>query len=223
MATHPCKKLKMMILKLEQVHNQSSCNWLSWKIGIYDLWWDKNEEDGSLDIEIQEDPYIKGRASIFRLYSMYHYLNIHSKRMFVVEEGRKELKRYGELFTSLASMAVHIECSCSLDTDLFIQALQQFIARKGNIRVLEFIRRTRIFLKYWCWLHLSAQKPTSIQSHGTFLGEADSVSTEHSFVSLEHTWKIKWWIIENTAGRNWGYIEWIPGCWLSTDNQLVNL
>ena len=55
---------------------------------------------------------------------------------FLIKEGRKELKRYGELFTCLADRAVHIEYTCSMDTDLFIQAPQQFIARKGNIRVL---------------------------------------------------------------------------------------
>ena len=55
---------------------------------------------------------------------------------FWIKEGRKELKRYGALFTCLASRAVHIECTCSMDTDSFIQALRRFIARRGNIRIL---------------------------------------------------------------------------------------
>ena len=55
---------------------------------------------------------------------------------FLIKEGRKELKRYRALFTCLASRAVHIECTCSMDTDSFIQALLRFIARRGNIRVL---------------------------------------------------------------------------------------
>ena len=55
---------------------------------------------------------------------------------FLIKEGRKESKRYGTLFTCLASRAVHIECTCSMDTDSFIQALRQFIARRGNIRIL---------------------------------------------------------------------------------------
>ena len=55
---------------------------------------------------------------------------------FLIKEGRKELKRYGALFTCLASRTVHIECTCSTDTDSFIQALRWFIARRGNIRVL---------------------------------------------------------------------------------------
>ena len=58
------------------------------------------------------------------------------KLIFLIKEGRKELKRYGALFTCLASRAVHIECTCSMDTDSFIQALRQLIARKGNIRIL---------------------------------------------------------------------------------------
>ena len=55
---------------------------------------------------------------------------------FLIKEGRKELKRYGALFTCLSSRAVHIECTCSLETDSFIQALCRFVARRENIRVL---------------------------------------------------------------------------------------
>ena len=40
---------------------------------------------------------------------------------FWIKEGRKELKRYGALSTCLASRVVHIECTCSMDTDSFIQ------------------------------------------------------------------------------------------------------
>ena len=55
---------------------------------------------------------------------------------FLIQEGRKGLKRYEALFTCLSSRAVHIECTCSLETDSFIQALCRFVARRGNIRVL---------------------------------------------------------------------------------------
>ena len=37
----------------------------------------------------------------------------------LVKEGRKDLKGYGALFTCLATMAVHIECTCSMDTDSY--------------------------------------------------------------------------------------------------------
>ena len=43
---------------------------------------------------------------------------------FLMKEGRKLFKRYGALFTCLASRSVHIECTCSVDADSFIQALQ---------------------------------------------------------------------------------------------------
>jgi len=55
---------------------------------------------------------------------------------FVIKEGRKELKRYGALFTCFHSRAVHIEASNTLDTDSFIQALRRFISRRGNVRTL---------------------------------------------------------------------------------------
>ena len=42
---------------------------------------------------------------------------------FLIKEGRKELKRYMALFTCLASRAVHIECTCGMDIDSFLQSL----------------------------------------------------------------------------------------------------
>ena len=52
---------------------------------------------------------------------------------FLVKEGRKELKRYGCLFTCLASRAVHIETTTKLDTDKFILALRRFVDRRGEV------------------------------------------------------------------------------------------
>ena len=48
---------------------------------------------------------------------------------FIVKDGRKELKRYGVLFTCLASRAIHLEIANSLETDSFINALRRFISR----------------------------------------------------------------------------------------------
>ena len=56
--------------------------------------------------------------------------------LFLVKEGPKELKRYAALFTCLASRAVQIEATCTMDTDSFIQALWRFMARRGNRRIL---------------------------------------------------------------------------------------
>ena len=54
----------------------------------------------------------------------------------LVKEGRKEMKRYGCLFTCLSSRAIHIESTNSLSTDAFIQALRRFVSRRGNVRVI---------------------------------------------------------------------------------------
>ena len=47
---------------------------------------------------------------------------------------RITVKRYGAMFTCMASRAVHIEVTFSLDTDSFILALQRLVAWQGNIR-----------------------------------------------------------------------------------------
>ena len=53
---------------------------------------------------------------------------------FYIKQGRKDVKRYGVLFTCLASRAVHIETADTLETDSFINALRRFVARRGPVR-----------------------------------------------------------------------------------------
>lgn len=55
---------------------------------------------------------------------------------FYVKEGRKELKRYGLLFTCMCSRAVHIEALTDLSSDSFLNALRCFISIRGNVRQL---------------------------------------------------------------------------------------
>ena len=55
---------------------------------------------------------------------------------FAIKEGRKELKRYGVLFTCLTSRAVHLEVAKSLETDTFINVLRRMVSRRGNIKEL---------------------------------------------------------------------------------------
>ena len=59
-----------------------------------------------------------------------------------VKQGRSEVKRYGVLFTCMASRAVHIEIAHSMNADSFIQALRRFISRRGTIRELRSDRGT---------------------------------------------------------------------------------
>ena len=53
---------------------------------------------------------------------------------FYIKEGRKELKRYGAIFTCFSLRAIHIETTVNIDTDSFIQALRRFINRRGTVR-----------------------------------------------------------------------------------------
>ena len=55
---------------------------------------------------------------------------------FLIKNGRKEMKRYGVMFTCLCSRAVHIEVAHSLDTDSFILSLRRFIGSRGNIHLM---------------------------------------------------------------------------------------
>ncbi|XP_034058377.1 uncharacterized protein LOC117537302 isoform X2 [Gymnodraco acuticeps] len=55
---------------------------------------------------------------------------------FIVKEGRKEVKRYGLLFTCLCSRAVHIETLDDLTTDAFMNALRTMVAIRGPVRQL---------------------------------------------------------------------------------------
>ena len=59
-----------------------------------------------------------------------------------VQRRRSVLKRYGALFTCLASRAVHIEVADSLETDSFINALRRLICRRGSVREIRCYRGT---------------------------------------------------------------------------------
>ena len=50
---------------------------------------------------------------------------------FLIKEGRKELKRYGVLFTCFTSRAIHLEIANSLETDSFINALRRFLSLRA--------------------------------------------------------------------------------------------
>ncbi|XP_068712844.1 uncharacterized protein [Montipora foliosa] len=55
---------------------------------------------------------------------------------FYIKEGRKELKRWGLIFTCLASCAIHLETLNAMTTDSFLNGLRRFISRRGKVRQL---------------------------------------------------------------------------------------
>jgi len=55
---------------------------------------------------------------------------------FVVTEGRKQIKRYGVLFTCMASRAVHIEMVQDLSSDSYINALRCLFAIRGPAKTV---------------------------------------------------------------------------------------
>ena len=61
-----------------------------------------------------------------------------------VKEGRRELKRYGVLFTCLSSRAIHLEVSKSLTTDSFLNAYRRFVGRRGPVRQLRSDQGTNL-------------------------------------------------------------------------------
>lgn len=61
---------------------------------------------------------------------------------FYIKEGRKEMKRWGVLFTCLASRAIHLETANTLSADSFINAYRRFVCRRGPIRELHSDRGT---------------------------------------------------------------------------------
>ena len=67
---------------------------------------------------------------------------------FVVKEGRKDVKRYGVLFTCMSSRAIHIETANTLETDSFINALRRFQAERGPIRQLRSDQGTNFIGAY---------------------------------------------------------------------------
>ena len=61
---------------------------------------------------------------------------------FYIKERRQELKRYGVLFTSMSSRAIHLETAVSLTMDSFLNAYRCFFGRRGPVRQLRLDQGT---------------------------------------------------------------------------------
>ena len=66
----------------------------------------------------------------------FHHTGVDYFGPFLVKEGRKEVKRYGVVFSCMSSRAIHLEVATSLDTDSCVHALRRFIARRGFVRYI---------------------------------------------------------------------------------------
>ena len=55
---------------------------------------------------------------------------------FCIKEGRKELKRYGVIFTCMSTRAIHLETAMSLMTNSFLNVYRRFIGHRGPVRQL---------------------------------------------------------------------------------------
>ena len=61
---------------------------------------------------------------------------------WLIKEGRRELKRYGVLFTCLASRVIHLKTANALTTDAFINALRRFLSHRGPTTLIRSDRGT---------------------------------------------------------------------------------
>ena len=53
---------------------------------------------------------------------------------FIIKDGRKQLKRYGIIFTCFSCRGIHLKTTAAQNTDSFILALRRFIGRHGPVR-----------------------------------------------------------------------------------------
>ncbi len=132
---------------------------------------------------------------------------------FVIKEGRKELKRYGIIFTCYSCRAVHLETTTSMDTDTFIMSLRRFISRRGPVRsirsdnggnfvgvepelkeALEEMDQEKIkehLLKENCdWIEWEKNPPESSHMGGVWERQIRTVKSVLSALMKEHSGRI---------------------------------
>lgn len=114
------------------------------------------------------------------------------------------MKRYGTLFTCMASRVIHIEVAHAMETDSFLQALGRIIAQRGPIQELrsdqwtnfvgaenELNRALQEMDDEKIKVELLKHNNDCIRNSATLwrcLGVTDLISTEHHGSAYEATW-----------------------------------
>ena len=132
---------------------------------------------------------------------------------YIIKEGRKELKRYGIIFTCYSCRGVHIESLNSMDTDSFILALRRFLDRRGPVRsirsdnggnfigaeeemkkALQEMDHSRIsafLLKHSCdWIQWQKNPPVSSHMGGVWERQIRTVRSVLSGLLMEHSGRL---------------------------------
>ena len=132
---------------------------------------------------------------------------------FTIKEGRKEMKRYGIIFTCYSCRGIHIETTTSMNTDSFILALRRFLSRRGPVRsirsdnggnfvgveeemkkAIEEMDHDRIrtfLLKHACdWIEWQKNPPESSHMGGVWERQIRTVRNVLSSLLLEHAGRL---------------------------------
>ena len=91
---------------------------------------------GSYEVQSRSRKCPTFRRIVWNRHPPFTYCAVDYCGPWYIKEGCKEVKKYVALFTCMASQAVHLEVSNTLETDSFINTLRRFICRRGPVRQL---------------------------------------------------------------------------------------
>ena len=79
--------------------------------------------------DLPGDRIVSGETPFSRV-GMYYFWPFHVKRDGI------SVKRYGVLFTCLATRAIHLEIAFSLDRVSCVNSITRFLSRRGTVKVI---------------------------------------------------------------------------------------